>query len=67
MIFFLRSDSLHKKINNFKNFIRYNCGTIYHIPEINYKKLDNFYKNIYKNTNLAFDLGDATHELKKFS
>jgi 2-polyprenyl-3-methyl-5-hydroxy-6-metoxy-1,4-benzoquinol methylase len=61
--FFLRSDSSHKKINNFKNFICYNCGTIYHIPEINYKKLDNFYKNIYRKTNSALDLGDATIDL----
>jgi len=55
--FFLRSDSLDKKINNFKNYICYNCGTIYHIPEINYKKLNNYYKNIYRKTNSAIDLG----------
>ena len=61
--FFLRSDSLDKKINNYKNYICYNCGTIYHIPEINYKKLNNYYKNIYRKTNSALDLGDKIIDL----
>ena len=48
--FFLRSDSKNKSLNNYKNYICYNCGNIYPKPEIPQKKLIKFYDNNYRKT-----------------
>jgi 2-polyprenyl-3-methyl-5-hydroxy-6-metoxy-1,4-benzoquinol methylase len=48
--FFLRIDSTNKKLHDYKNYICYNCGTIYHLPKIKLSKLINHYNNDYRNT-----------------
>ena len=43
--FFLRIDSTDKKLNDYKNNICFNCGTIYHSPKVNLKKLYHHYNS----------------------
>ena len=61
--FFLRTDSSNKKLINFKNVICYNCGTIYHIPKIDEKKLIYHYENDYRNTDSAIYIDDKIFDL----
>lgn len=61
--FFLRTDSSDKKLINFKNFICYNCGTIYHHPNIEKKKLINHYRTGYRKTDLIINLDDKSIDL----
>jgi 2-polyprenyl-3-methyl-5-hydroxy-6-metoxy-1,4-benzoquinol methylase len=49
--FFLRIDSSDKKLNDYKNYICFNCGTIYHSPKVNLTKLFHHYNSAYRNTN----------------
>lgn len=54
--FFLRIDSSDKKLNDYKNYICFNCGTIYHLPKINLKKLIDHYNSSYRQTETIIDL-----------
>jgi len=54
--FFLRIDSSDKKLNDYKNYICYNCGTIYHFPNINLLKLFHHYNGAYRSTNSSISL-----------
>lgn len=54
--FFLRIDSSNKKLNDYKNYICYNCGTIYHLPKIKLSKLINHYNNDYRSTDSLLKL-----------
>ena len=47
--FFFRTDSSDKDLSNYKNYVCYNCGTIYH-TENNRYKLINQYNNDYRET-----------------
>ena len=51
--FFLRTDSSNKNLINYKNLICLNCGTIYHSPEINKKKLIKHYQTNYRKTDYS--------------
>ena len=48
--FFLRIDSSNKRLNDYKNYICYNCGNIYQKPKVSKKKLINYYDSNYRET-----------------
>jgi len=61
--FFLRIDSSDKKLSDYKNLLCNNCGTIYHDPPINEKKLINHYQNAYRKTNSQITLKNKIIDL----
>jgi|TARA_B110000483_G_C18180548_1_gene536836 2-polyprenyl-3-methyl-5-hydroxy-6-metoxy-1,4-benzoquinol methylase len=61
--FFLRTDSSNKNLINYKNLICLNCGTIYHSPEINKKKLIKHYQTNYRKTDSLIDLKNKSIDL----
>ena len=61
--FFLRIDSSDKKLINYCNLVCDNCGTIYHRPDINKKKLINHYQTAYRKTESAIYLKNRTIDL----
>ncbi len=48
--FFLRTDSKDKKLNDYKNYVCFNCGNIYTKPKIPKKKLIKYYDSNYRKT-----------------
>jgi len=61
--FFLRIDSSDKKLIDYKNLVCYNCGTIYHQPNIDEKKLIDHYQNAYRKTDSIIHLDEKTIDL----
>ena len=56
--FFFRTDSSDKDLSNYKNYVCYNCGTIYQLPRINRYKLINHYNNDYRETESIIRLNE---------
>ena len=61
--FFLRTDSKDKKINDYKNYVCFNCGVIYQRPKISKKKLIEYYDNNYRKTDSQILIGKKTLDL----
>ena len=61
--FFLRTDSRDKKLINYKNYICFNCGNIYHLPNINKAKLVKYYQTKYRNSDANIKLSQGNIDL----
>lgn len=61
--FFFRIDSKDKKVNDYKNYVCFNCGNIYHKPKIPVKKLVKYYDNNYRKTESQIFIDKKTLDL----
>ena len=55
--FFLRTDSAHKSLHDYKMRICDNCGVVYQYPPIPLEKVIKHYKSSYRKTNSQIELG----------